>query len=238
MKKNLVSAIGNTNEMGRTLTNEEKVSVAQRNCLKLSKKQMVKRILSFIKSNNVSKADKKLFNKILGDTKLLNKLQICTDGSYLNGRIFYKNFFNGSENVMFVDGSYWSERYVKNNYVNISTLEKLNYMKYNFEVIYLHLVGNSKALDDKLWQDEMDELISDWDEYHEENLLTNFGADQLSIYETAVKDFGDTSLYIDNQAYDRRGNLIENYYALRTKSKKDRSDFWKLFRGIRDGISA
>ena len=80
--------------------------------------------------------------------------------------------------------------------------------------------------------------LYDYDEYHEENLLTNFGADQLSIYETAVKDFGDTSLYIDNQAYDRRGNLIENYYALRTKSKKDRSDFWKLFRGIRDGISA
>jgi len=238
MKKNLVPAIGDKTGMGRNLTNEEKVSFLQKNCFKLSKKQMVKRILSFIKNNSVSEADKKLFNKILGDTKLLNKLQICTDGSYLNGRIFYKNFFNGSENVMFVDGSYWSERYVKNNYVNISTLEKLNYMKYNFEVIYLHLVGNSKALDDKLWQDEMDELISDWDEYHEENLLTNFGADQLSIYETAVKDFGDTSLYIDNQAYDRRGNLIENYYALRTKSKKDRSDFWKLFRGIRDGISA
>jgi len=244
MKKNLIPAIGSTNGIGRILTNEEKVSFAQRNCLKLPKKQMVKRILSFINNNNVSKADKKFFNKILGDTKILNKLQICTDGSYLNGRIFYKNFFNGSENVMFVDGTYWSDQYVKNNYVNISTLEKLNYMKYNFEVIYLHLVGNSKALDDKLWQDEMDELMPKWDdwddydEYHEESLLTNFGADQFPIYEMAVKDFGDTSLYIDNQAYDRRGNLIGNYYALRTNSNKDRSDFWKLFRGIRDGISA
>ena len=175
MKKNLIPAIGSTNGMGRTLTNEEKVSVAQRNCFKLSKKQMVKRILSFIKSNNISLFDKKLFNKILGDTKILNKLQICTDGSYLNGRIFYKNFFNGSENVMFVDGTYWSDQYFKNNYVNISTLEKLNYMKYNFEVIYLHLVGNSKALDDKLWQDEMDELMPDYDyfedDYYEESII-------------------------------------------------------------------
>jgi len=243
MKKNLIPAIGSINGMGRILTNEEKVSIAQRNIFKLPKKQMVKRILSFIKNNNISEPDKKLFNKILGDTKILNKLQICTDGSYLNGRIFYKNFFNGSENIMFVDGTYWSDQYCKNNYVNISTLEKLNYMKYNFEVIYLHLVENRKALNDKLWQDEMDSMMPDWDDwddygFHEENLLTNFNADQLSIYEEAVKDFGDTSLYIDNQAYDRRGNLIENYYALRTTSRKDRSDFWKLFRGIRDGISA
>jgi len=241
MKKNLIPAIGSTNGMGRTLTNEEKVSVAQRNCFKLPKKQIVKRIVSFIKSNNISEPDKKLFNKILGDTKILSKLQICTDGSYLNGRIFYKNFFNCSENVMFVDGKYWSDQYVKNNYVNISTFEKLNYMKYNFEVIYLHLVGNSKALDDILWQDEMDSMMPEWDDYDgydKENLLTNFSADQLSIYEEAVKYFGDTSLYIDNQAYDRMGNLIDNYYALRTNSNKDRSDFWKLFRGIRDGISA
>jgi len=244
MKKNLIPAIGSTNGMGRILTNEEKVSFAQRNLFKISKKQMVKRILSFIRNNNISESDKKLFNKILGDTKILNKLQICTDGSYLNGRIFYKNFFNSSENVMFVDGSYWSNQYVKNNYVNISTLKKLNYMKYNFEVIYLHLVSNSKALEDKIWQDEMDELMPEWDawedydEYHEESLLTNFGADQLLIYEKALKDFGDDTLYIDNQACDRRGNLIDNYYALRTKSNKDRSDFWKLFRGIEEEISA
>jgi len=225
MKKNLIPAIGDKNGMGRYLTNEEKSSFLKKNCFKLSKKQMVKRILSFIRNNSISEADIKLFNKILGDTKILNKLQICTDGSYLNGRIFYKNFFNSSENVMFVDGSYWSDRYVKNNYININTLEKLNYMKYNFEVIYLHLVGNSKALED-------------YDEYHEESLLTNFGADQLLIYEKALKDFEDDTLYIDNQAYDRRGNLIDNYYALRTKLNKDRSDFWKLFRGIRDGISA
>jgi len=167
MKKNLIPAIGSTNRMGRTLTNEEKVSFAQRNLFKISKKQMVRRILSFINNNNISHADKKLFNKILGDTKILNKLQICTDGSYVSGRIYYKNFFNDSENVAMITGTHWYDHYVEN--MGVSTLEKLNYMKYNFEVIYLHLVDDSKALEDKIWQDEMDELMLDIDDYFGED---------------------------------------------------------------------
>jgi len=167
MKNNLIPAIGSTNGMGRDLTNEEIISFTQRNCFKISKKQMVKRILSFIKNNNISHADKNLFNKILGDTKILNKLQICTDGSYVNGRIYYKNFFNDYKNVMMITGMYWYDHYVEN--IGVSILEKLNYMKYNFEVIYLHLVNDGKALEDKIWRDEMDELMPDIDDYFGED---------------------------------------------------------------------
>jgi len=220
MKKNLVPAIP-VMSWDKELT-ERQINLAKGSCHKISKKQMVKRILSFMKSNQITDADRKVFNKILGDTKLLNKLQICTDGSWLNGRIFYKNFFNQSDANICVDGEYWMQYYRDNN-VSPDTFTKLNYMKYNFEVIYLHLVSNSREFDH---------------EYHEENLLTNFNVDQLPIYEKALKDFGDSSLYITDQAYDNRGRLLSDYYSLRTKSNKDRSDFWKLFRGIRDKISA
>jgi len=220
MKKNLVPAIP-VMSWDKELT-EHQINCTKQSCHKIPKKQMVKRILSFMSSNQITDADRKVFNKILGDTKLLNKLQICTDDSWLNGRIFYKNFFNQSDVNICVDGEYWMQ-YYRDNRISPDTFTKLNYMKNNFEVIYLHLVSNSREFDY---------------EYHEENLLTNFNIDQLPIYEKALKDFGDSSLYINNQAYDNRGRLLSDYYSLRTTLSKDRSDFWKLFRGIRDKISA
>ena len=68
--------------------------------------------------------------------------------------------------------------------------------------------------------------------YEEEDLLTNFNSEQLPLYEKALNKFGDKSLFIGDKAYNNQGNLLEGYYALRTKTNQDRSDFWELFRNI------
>jgi len=164
MKKNLVPTIPEMS-WDKKLT-EHQINCTKRNTYKISRKQMVKRILSFMNNNQITEEDRKIFNKILGDTKLLNKLQICTDGSWLNGRIFYKNFYNNSDINIHVDGEYWMQYYRDTN-IQLGIFERLNYMKYNFEVIYLHLVSNAKSLEDKIWQDEFDSMMPDWDDYED-----------------------------------------------------------------------
>lgn len=138
---------------------------------KLNKKDMVNKIIDFIKVNNISEEDMKIFNKILGDHKILNKLQICIDGSYTNGRIFYKNFFNSSNNIS-ISGEFWYKYYCKN-HNSLNSLEKLNYMKNHFEVIYLHLVNDKQALEDKMWDDMMDNICDDYpeEEYYYDEVI-------------------------------------------------------------------
>jgi hypothetical protein len=74
----------------------------------------------------------------------------------------------------------------------------------------------------------------DYEDYgfEEDDLLTNFNEDKLPIYKMAIEEYGDDTLYIDEEAYDRRGNKITGYYALRTYSNKDRSSFWSIYRSI------
>lgn len=60
-------------------------------------------------------------------------------------------------------------------------------------------------------------------------VLTNFSASDLEVYQKAIKDFGDDTLYISSIAYDCSGNRLYGDYSLRTISYKDRSEFWKLF---------
>lgn len=73
-----------------------------------------------------------------------------------------------------------------------------------------------------------------WDDLFDgDHLLTNFCAEELWKYEKAVEQFGDDTLYICEDAYDRAGNLLFGYYALRSSKCADRSEFWKLFRSIR-----
>jgi len=68
--------------------------------------------------------------------------------------------------------------------------------------------------------------------FEEQNLLTNFDESMLPIYRKALSLMKDTDLYIDNQAYNCYGNLLNGYYALRTMGYRDRSDFWEIFRQI------
>ena len=159
MNNQLVPAIASVS-WNRILTEKELESY-KKCCIKLPKKDIVKKILSFIENNNVTQEDKKVFNKILGDTKILNKLQICTDGSYVNGRIFFKNFYNNNTTNIWVDGKYWNQHYKKHK-SNLDTMSKLNYMKYNFEVIFLHLVSDSKAWEDKLDSEQWEDEYDDW----------------------------------------------------------------------------
>ena len=165
MKKNLVPAISNKDVLGGILTDIEIASFKKSSCHKLSKDVLVKTILSFINNNTILKADKELFDMIIKDDAILNKLQICTDGSYVNGRIFYKDFFSNWDSNIQIDGRFWSEYYSKHG-KSLNTLAKINYMKDNFKVIYLHLVNDLEALEDKEWSDEMDRM----DYYYEESI--------------------------------------------------------------------
>jgi len=75
----------------------------------------------------------------------------------------------------------------------------------------------------------------DYDDYgfEEENLLTNFRNSQLPTYQKALeiysKRFNDDTLYISEEAYDRRGNSLSDCHSLRYTEGKERGDFWRIF---------
>jgi hypothetical protein len=69
--------------------------------------------------------------------------------------------------------------------------------------------------------------------FEEEDLLTNFDKKQLNTYEKAIKQYGDKDLFISDEAYDRRGRSLKGWLmSLRTKNRKDLTNFWKLFREL------
>jgi hypothetical protein len=72
-------------------------------------------------------------------------------------------------------------------------------------------------------------------DFIEVDLLANFPARQLGLYRKVVKEYGDTTIYISDVAYDTKGISLHEYYSLRTKVNCDRSDFWKLFEKLRAG---
>lgn len=72
--------------------------------------------------------------------------------------------------------------------------------------------------------------------FEEDDLLTNFFSNQLPLYERAIKEFGDDTLYISDKAYHSNGFKMEGVYSLRTTVHKDRSDFWNLFDSLRDSL--
>ncbi|HBC99406.1 MAG TPA: hypothetical protein DC053_08675 [Lachnoclostridium sp.] len=63
----------------------------------------------------------------------------------------------------------------------------------------------------------------------EEDLLTNFPTRQLGLYRKVVKEYGDKTIYISDEAYDIKGRNLNEYYSLRTEGNRNRSDFWDLF---------
>jgi len=68
---------------------------------------------------------------------------------------------------------------------------------------------------------------------NEENLVTNFGKDDLRLYEKAIEKYD--ALFIDNKAYDAFGNRIKNNYALRTKDIENiENDFWNIYYEIQN----
>lgn len=63
-------------------------------------------------------------------------------------------------------------------------------------------------------------------------VLTNFNKDDLELYQQAI--LHDEGLFIQIHAHDVLGRIIENCYSLWTKTEKDRSNFWKCFRKLRE----
>jgi hypothetical protein len=72
------------------------------------------------------------------------------------------------------------------------------------------------------------------------HLLTNFPLSELGVYQKAVKEFGDTTLYIDTggecscgKGYSNLRN--SNQGSLMCNRRGDRSDFWRVFDRIMYG---
>lgn len=72
---------------------------------------------------------------------------------------------------------------------------------------------------------EMSEQIYD-------HVLTNFSADDLPRYKKALTFSCADGLYISDKAYTKSGQLLKNHYSLHSKIRKDRGDFWRLFRSL------
>ncbi len=67
----------------------------------------------------------------------------------------------------------------------------------------------------------------------EADLLTNFPTSQLGLYRKVVKEYGDTTIYISDVAYDIKGRSLNEYYSLRTEVNRNRSEFWDLFEKLK-----
>lgn len=113
---------------------------------KLSRKETVNKILKFIKDNNISDNDMKIFNKILGDHQVLDKLIFVTDGSFRANRLYYnggfmvecgKEYYCSSSPTMYRK---W-----------VSPNKLINNIKNNYEVIFIHL--NSDKDNFKMFND-------------------------------------------------------------------------------------
>jgi len=91
---------------------------------------------------------------------------------------------------------------------------------------------SQKQFDD-IEEREYEEDLYDFRDFEEEDLLTNFSAYQLPLYEKAVKEYGDDTLYISNEAYNCHGHKMEGSYSLRTVSNNDRTSFWNLLDSLR-----
>lgn len=67
------------------------------------------------------------------------------------------------------------------------------------------------------------------------HLLTNFPAEELSIYQRAIAAYGKKGhLFICNVAYAANGLHLQDCHALWTYGKQDLSEFWRIFDEIRD----
>jgi len=70
-----------------------------------------------------------------------------------------------------------------------------------------------------------------------QEILTNFPAEQEPIYRQAIELAGEQdNLEIRNEAFNIHGDKISEYKALARKSdKKDFSNFWAVFRELKNG---
>lgn len=131
---------------------------------KLSQEETTNKILDFIKNNSISSHEMKVFNKILGDNEILDKLIFIWDGSYRTQRIFYKKFSENSEGLTIE--SDWLYHNNEDNYYNLSDIEKLDFLKNNYESIFIHLVSDESAMFDRIFDDYYDDM-PDYDDLYE-----------------------------------------------------------------------
>lgn len=146
---------------GRTLENYRKETET-----KLSYTDTVNRIAEFIAKNNISHTEAEIFQKILEDEEIINKLVFIWDGSYRTQRIFYKKFSSACNNNFSVDSD-WLYKNNQDDYYNMTTSEKIDFLKNNYEIIFIHLVDDESSLRDMLFDNYYDDM-PDYDDQFEE----------------------------------------------------------------------
>lgn len=146
--------------------NETLISYRSRTETILKNKDKVNRILDFIRNNNISDDEMRVFNKILGDKQILDKLVFVWDGSYRSHRIFYKKHSKGDKNSFSIecDWLYYNKR---NKYNSMTLIDKLNFLKNNYEIIFIHLVDDEEAINDAMWDSYYDDMIDYYGDYGE-----------------------------------------------------------------------
>jgi Fic family protein len=72
------------------------------------------------------------------------------------------------------------------------------------------------------------------------NLITNFIKKERPIYQKAIKKYGWDGLYLSKDAYWRDGTKDPKLSSLRWKTdeRRDLSEFWKIFRELRNKSEA
>ena len=76
--------------------------------------------------------------------------------------------------------------------------------------------------------------------YDNDTLLTNFSKSETEIYSRAIKKYeekcGDKCLYITEDAYWQNGHKDPELSALRTRERKDMTEFWRIFEQIEQEV--
>lgn len=73
--------------------------------------------------------------------------------------------------------------------------------------------------------------------FQEENLVTNFEASELALYEAVVEHYGD-NLFITQDAYTMNGHPMTGFYALRCKTPVHKFEIFELVAEIRKKMNA
>jgi hypothetical protein len=112
-----------------------------------SRKETAKIIRDFINSNFVSDRDRLIFNEILKNKPLLDKLIFVEDGSYLNNRLYFDNKhlrdINGKQGCFYFEiGLDVLKDKERDDYYKLSDSLKLKFIMDNFECVFIHLIND------------------------------------------------------------------------------------------------
>lgn len=149
MKKyKLLYDINRVSWLTKKFTKKEFDEYIKESEIRLSRKNTVAKIHDFIEHNEISADSLKIFNKILGDVSILDKIVFVNNTQCRNNNIIYCCGFsdiysadlNNTED--FIDTCMYEYKYFDySEYV-----ERLNHLKNNYEFIFIKLTSDSEYI--------------------------------------------------------------------------------------------